>query len=94
MTKKNTLIALIMLIMGAIATQAATYSGTLPVMFINTDGGVPITSKEDYVYAEYYIDNISFTETRGFLSLFYINIVFININILPKHQKSLSICCQ
>jgi len=58
MTKKNTLIALIMLIMGAIATQAATYSGTLPVMFINTDGGVPITSKEDYVYAEYYIDNM------------------------------------
>ena len=34
------------------------YSGTLPVMFINTDGGVPITSKEEYVYAEYYIDNM------------------------------------
>lgn len=34
------------------------YSGTLPVMFINTDGAVPITSKEDYVYAEYYIDNM------------------------------------
>ena len=27
-------------------------------MFINTDGGVPITSKEEYVYAEYYIDNM------------------------------------
>ncbi len=36
----------------------ASYSGTLPVMFINTDGGVPITSKEEYVYAEYYIDNM------------------------------------
>ena len=34
------------------------YSGTLPVMFINTDGGVPITSKEDYVYADFYIDNM------------------------------------
>jgi len=34
------------------------YSGTLPVLFINTDGGVPITSKEDYLYAEYYIDNM------------------------------------
>lgn len=34
------------------------YSGTLPVMFINTDGAVPITSKEDYVYAEYYINNM------------------------------------
>ena len=33
-------------------------SGTLPVMFINTDGGVPITSKEEYVYAEYYVDNM------------------------------------
>ena len=38
--------------------DAMSYSGTLPVMFINTDGGVPITSKEDYVYAEYYIDNM------------------------------------
>ncbi len=38
--------------------EATSYSGTLPVMFINTDGGVPITSKEDYVYAEYYIDNM------------------------------------
>ena len=34
------------------------YSTTLPVMFINTDGGVPITSKDEYVYAEYYIDNM------------------------------------
>ncbi len=34
------------------------YSGTLPVMFINTDGSAPITSKEQYVYAEYYIDNM------------------------------------
>ena len=38
--------------------EATAYSGTLPVMFINTDGGVPITSKEDYIYAEYYIDNM------------------------------------
>ncbi|MBQ9585857.1 MAG: CotH kinase family protein [Muribaculaceae bacterium] len=34
------------------------YSTTLPVMFINTDGGVAITSKDEYVYAEYYIDNM------------------------------------
>ena len=38
--------------------EATPYSRTLPVMFINTDGAVPITSKEDYVYAEYYIDNM------------------------------------
>ena len=36
----------------------ASYSGTLPVMFINTFDGVPITSKEEYVYAEYYVDNM------------------------------------
>ena len=34
------------------------YSGTLPVMFINTEGGVAITSTEDYVNATYYIDNM------------------------------------
>lgn len=34
------------------------YSGTLPVMFINTENGVAITSKEVYVNATYYIDNM------------------------------------
>lgn len=34
------------------------YSGTLPVMFINTDGGVEITSTEEYVNGTYYIDNM------------------------------------
>lgn len=34
------------------------YSGTLPVMFINTVDSVPITSKDWYVYAYYYIDNM------------------------------------
>lgn len=34
------------------------YSGTLPVMFINTEGGVAITSTEDYVNATYYLDNM------------------------------------
>lgn len=34
------------------------YSGTLPVIFINTDGGVAITSKDEYVNGTYYIDNM------------------------------------
>lgn len=38
--------------------EATPYSRTLPVMFINTDGAVPITSKEEYIYAEFYIDNM------------------------------------
>lgn len=32
------------------------YSGTLPVLYINTAGGVAITSKETYVQGTYYID--------------------------------------
>ncbi len=35
-----------------------TYSGTLPVMFINTENGVAIVSKENYVNATYYLDNM------------------------------------
>ncbi len=38
--------------------DAMSYSGTLPVMFINTEGAVPITSKDEYVYADYYVDNM------------------------------------
>lgn len=34
------------------------YSGTLPVMFINTEGGAAITSTEEYVSGTYYIDNM------------------------------------
>lgn len=36
--------------------SAAAPSGTLPVMYINTDGGQQITSKTDYVKATYYLD--------------------------------------
>ena len=37
-------------------TATTAYSGTLPVMFINTAGNAPITSKETYVDANYWID--------------------------------------
>lgn len=37
--------------------QASTaWSGTLPVMFINTENGAPVTEKEKYIKATYYID--------------------------------------
>ncbi len=42
------------------------YSGTLPVMFINTDGGVAITSKENYVDATYYLDNMGIDGIESF----------------------------
>ena len=32
------------------------WSGTLPVLFINTENNTPITSKEDYLTATYYLD--------------------------------------
>lgn len=32
------------------------WSGTLPVMFITTEGNKPITSKEEYLQATYYLD--------------------------------------
>ena len=34
------------------------YSGTLPVLFIDTENSQPITSKDEYIYAYYYIDNM------------------------------------
>ena len=43
-------------LMTAIITQAASYSGTVPVLFINTENKTPITSKEVYVQATYYLD--------------------------------------
>lgn len=32
------------------------YSGTLPVMYINTENGASIVSKDDYINATYYVD--------------------------------------
>jgi len=36
--------------------MAVTYSGTIPVVFVTTENGQAITSKEDYINATYYID--------------------------------------
>ena len=36
--------------------QDITFSGTIPVMYINTENKTPITSKEDYLQATYYLD--------------------------------------
>ncbi|MGM9860939.1 MAG: CotH kinase family protein [Muribaculaceae bacterium] len=49
-------ILLLLSLLIAVTSKATTYSGTLPVMFINTEGNTPITSKEDYLKATYYID--------------------------------------
>lgn len=38
------------------ATPRHPWSGTLPVMFVNTEDKVPVTSKETYVQASYWLD--------------------------------------
>ena len=61
--KRNILMGL-WLLLTAVNTYATSiptetgkpYSGTLPVLYINTAGGVAITSKETYVQGTYYID--------------------------------------
>lgn len=53
---QKTFLALISLIIGVFALNAASPSGSLPVMYINTENNSPITSKEDYVKATYYLD--------------------------------------
>ncbi len=37
---------------------SASYSGSLPTLFINTENGASIVSKETYVNATYYLDNM------------------------------------
>ena len=50
------LTALVMALASCLSTVAASYSGTLPVMFITTENSTPITSKETYLNATYYLD--------------------------------------
>ena len=46
-----------LIFMAAIATATAVdISGTLPVIYINTDTGNPVTSRDEYVTATYYVD--------------------------------------
>ncbi len=44
------------------ALQAASYSGTLPVMHIQTENNAPIVSKDDYLNATYYIDAMGISD--------------------------------
>lgn len=40
-----------------LVAQAASPSGTLPVLYIQTENNAPIVSKDDYINATYYLDN-------------------------------------
>jgi hypothetical protein len=50
----NIIVSLLLLI--SLTTSGATYSGTLPVLFIETNNNEPITSKETYLKGTYYLD--------------------------------------
>lgn len=52
------LFTLFVAILCAAAIHAANYSGTLPVLHINTENSTPITSKEYYLNGTYYLDNL------------------------------------
>lgn len=53
---RKTLMSLISLVLLTLTLNAANPSGSLPVMYITTEGNVPIESKENYVKGSYYLD--------------------------------------
>lgn len=50
--------SILILLASAAPMFGATFSGTLPVMYINTAGGAVVDSKDTYVEATAYIDNL------------------------------------
>lgn len=50
----------------SLIATAASYSGTLPVLFVQTAGGEEITSKEDYLQGTYYLDPMGHSEYEAF----------------------------
>lgn len=45
--------------------ESKDYSGTLPVLFINTENNAEITSKDTYINATYYLDNQGIEEFKS-----------------------------
>lgn len=39
-----------------------TFSGSLPVLYINTEGNMPVVSKEEYLHADWWLDNMGLEE--------------------------------
>lgn len=54
----KTKLFLVVFLLSCIKLNAATYSGTLPVLYIQTENKAPITSKDYYLNATYYLDAI------------------------------------
>lgn len=60
MTNLRKIICILAFTCTVLASAALEPSGTLPVMYISTEGNTPITSKEDYLQATYYLDPMGF----------------------------------
>ena len=58
----KTKLFLVVFLLSCIELNAATYSGTLPVLYIQTENKAPITSKDYYLNATYYLDAIGLEE--------------------------------
>ena len=49
----------------SVSLQAVSPSGTLPVLYIQTENSAAITSKEDYINATYYLDNMGLSDYQS-----------------------------
>ena len=54
------------LVLFALSLSATTYSGTLPVLFVNTDNGADVVDKETYLTATYYLDPMGDSTVTAF----------------------------
>lgn len=50
---------LLLILLAHLSVSAASYSGTLPVLHIQTENNAPIVSKDDYIPATYYLDALN-----------------------------------
>ena len=60
MTNLRKIICILAFACTVLASAALEPSGTLPVMYITTEGNTPITAKEDYLQATYDLDPMGF----------------------------------
>ncbi len=61
----NRTLSFLLILLSVMQLHGQSYSGTLPVLFINTENGVKIESKEEYVKATYYLDNVGNAEIES-----------------------------
>lgn len=58
--------AIITVLLSAISMWSASPSGSLPVLYINTADGTPVTSKETYTKGTYYLDPMGNDNVQGY----------------------------